>query len=250
MKLHPECVPCLFQQALRTAKLATDDETQHWQILNGLVQVFTELPENTIQVEVAGEIQQLLTQTTGDRDPYRHLKQHYNDIALKLTPHLREAIATAEDSLLTAIRIAIAGNIVDFGISDTFDLEKTVFESLTQDFEIFDYEEFKQQLKNAKTILYISDNTGEIAFDRLLIEQLLQQQKQVTLAVRGAPAINDATLEDAAYVGLTDLVPVITTGTALPGTVVKKASEEFQNFFKTADLAISKGQGKGLRKTR
>ncbi|MBP0001143.1 MAG: DUF89 family protein [Cyanobacteria bacterium SID2] len=243
MKLQADCVPCLFKHALRTAKISTQDETKHWEVLSGLARLFSELPEDTIQVEVAGEIQKILADSIGDRDPYRHLKRHYNDLAIELSPQLRKAIETSEDPLLTAIRVAVAGNIIDFGVSDTFNVEQTIRDSLTREFAVFNYNKFCQHLAEAETILYIADNTGEIVFDRLLVEQLLQHNKQVTIAVRGGPAINDATLEDAIYVGFDKIVPIITTGTALPGTVLAKASLEFKTCFESADLVISKGQG-------
>ncbi len=243
MQLHPDCVVCLFQQALRIAKATTDDQQKQWEILNRLAKEMADLPVTTIQVKVAGRIRQIVAETTGETNPYQEQKQHYNDIALKLYPHLQKLVKNSQDPLLTAIRIAIAGNIVDFGIGDTFDLEKTVDDSLNQEFAIFDYEQFRQQLAGAQQILYLADNTGEIVFDRLLVETLQKQGKQVTVAVRGGSVLNDATLEDASYVGLDEICEVIGNGAALPGTVFSETSSRFQQRFHQADLIVSKGQG-------
>jgi hypothetical protein len=243
MKLQPECIVCLFGQALRAAQLATSDERQHQQALQQLAGTVSTLSEDAIQVEVAGQIQAIIAQTTGDRDPYRDIKRHYNDLAVQLYPQLQKRLEDAEDPLLSAIRVAIAGNIVDFGVGNPFDLEHSVEDSFDRDFAIFDYEIFQTRLASAQNILYLGDNTGEIVFDRLLIQRLLQRGKRVTLAVRGGAAINDATLEDVRYVGLDELVDVITTGTALPGVVLDRASGEFKSHFNTADLIIAKGQG-------
>jgi len=243
MQLHPECIVCLFQQALRLAKLTTPDPHQQWEILHRLSKEIAQLPITTIQVEVAGKIRQIIAETTGETDPYHEQKKYYNDIALQLYSRLQNLVEQSLDPLLSAIRIAIAGNIVDFGVGDTFDLEKTVEESLTQEFAIFDYSQFQQQLKEAKTILYLADNTGEIVFDCLLIDTLQKQGKQVTVAVRGAPVLNDATLEDARYIGLETQCQVISNGAALPGTVLSETSSLFHKYFHQADLIIAKGQG-------
>ena len=176
-------------------------------------------------------------------DPYQEVKRRYNDLALKLYPRLKELLDGAKEPLLTAIRLAIAGNIIDFGISSEFDLEQTIQESLTKEFSIFDYDLFLEILTAAESILYIGDNTGEIVLDKLLIEELLKREKDVTYVVRGGSAINDVTLEDARYVGIDRIVEVITTGTALPGTIVKNAYPDFVARFHAADLIIAKGQG-------
>jgi uncharacterized protein with ATP-grasp and redox domains len=236
-------VVCLFQQALRAAKLATEDELVQRDILNQLAVAMPEFPDGTVPIEVACRIQGIISHATGIADPYRQLKRQYNDVALALVSELQPLVSKAEDPLLMAIRLAIAGNIVDFGVDNSFSLEQAVQESLTVDFAINDYPEFQTQLETANTILYLGDNTGEIVFDKLLVEELLHLGKQVTFAVRGNPVINDATLEDARYVGLTQLVEVITPGGTLPGTLLSEASPEFQRLFQSADLVISKGQG-------
>jgi uncharacterized protein with ATP-grasp and redox domains len=104
-----------------------------------------------------------------------------------------------------------------------------------------DIEAFRKRAASAADILYLADNAGEIVLDRLLIESL--GPERVTVAVRGHPVINDATLEDARTAGLTDLVTVLANGSATPGTVLDGCSDEFRQRFERADLVISKGQG-------
>lgn len=243
MKIHPDCIVCLFQQALRTGKLATEDEGLQRKILTRLANEISELESETIPIEVAGRIQELVGELTGVTDPYQKVKRRYNDLALKLYPRLKELLDGAEEPLLTAIRLAIAGNVIDFGVGSEFDLEQAIQESLTWEFAIFDYEFFLERLAAAESLLYIGDNTGEIVFDKLLIEELLRRGKQVTYVVRGGSAINDVTLEDARYVGMEKIVQVITTGTALPGTILKDVHSDFVAHFHGADLIIAKGQG-------
>jgi hypothetical protein len=233
----------LFQQALRAAKLATADAQVQRHILDQLALAMPTFPDGTVPIEVACHIQQIVSDATGITDPYQHLKRQYNDAALALYPGLKQVVNEADDPLLTAIRLAIAGNIVDFGVGHRFSLEQAIQDSLTWDFAINDYPAFLAQLEIARTILYLGDNTGEIVFDKLLVEELVQRDRQVTFVVRGNPVINDATLDDAHYVGLAHLVEVITPGGTLPGTLLSAASDVFKQRFYAADLVISKGQG-------
>ena len=100
---------------------------------------------------------------------------------------------------------------------------------------------FRNAIDQARQILYLGDNAGEIVFDRLLVEIL--PREKVTYVVKAHPIINDATIEDAKMAGITDLVEVIDNGDDTPGTVVENCSSEFQKRFEEADMIISKGQG-------
>lgn len=243
MRIYPECIVCLFRLALRTARLTTADEQLQREILKRLAGEIAELPEDAVPIELGRRIQELVHELTGVADPYREIKRRYNDLALGLYPRLQELVTGADDRLLMAIRLAIAGNVIDFAAQAEFDLERAVAESLEWELSLLDYEPFRERLAAADEILYLGDNAGEIVFDRLLIEELLREGKHVSYAVRGGPAINDATLEDAHYVGLDKAVEVITPGAALPGVMLKYASPEFTARFRAADLVISKGQG-------
>jgi uncharacterized protein with ATP-grasp and redox domains len=159
-------------------------------------------------------------------------------------PELKRRITSSADWFETAVRLAIAGNVIDFGTSSQVDNDiicQSIEDALVQPLEKYIFEKLKNAINRAENILYIGDNAGEIVFDRMLIEQL--PNRKITYAVRGAPTINDATLEDAEMVGLTDLVPVIGNGTDIPGTVIENCSEDFRMVFDTADLIIAKGQG-------
>ena len=162
------------------------------------------------------------------------------ETSLSLYPSSKKKIAESEDTLLTAIKIAIAGNIIDFGASSSFDIEREINEVFEKKCAICDYEQFKLQLANTDEILYIGDNAGESVFDRLLIEEL---KKPVTYAVRGIPVINDVTYDDAVQAGIDKVATILSSGTDAPGAVLETCSAEFREAYRNSRFIISKGQG-------
>jgi len=161
-----------------------------------------------------------------------------------LLPDLRRRVEAAADPFETAVRLAVAGNIIDFGLTSALDeasVHQSIKEALERPLAVDHVAELKAAVGRAKAILYVADNAGEIAFDRLLIERL--PLDRTTLAVRGAPIINDATRADAEAVGLTDLVTVIDNGDDAPGTILESCSAAFRCTFAAADVILAKGQG-------
>jgi uncharacterized protein with ATP-grasp and redox domains len=159
-------------------------------------------------------------------------------------PELKQRIEASADPLETAVRLAIAGNIIDFGVNSEVQentVERTISESLVDKLDLKALQRFRTATATAKDILYLCDNAGEIVFDRLLIEQL--PYEKVTVVVKGSPVLNDATIEDAQIAGLTDMVDVIDNGSDAPGTILESCSETFRRRFEESDLLISKGQG-------
>jgi uncharacterized protein with ATP-grasp and redox domains len=233
----------LFRLALRTAEAADADPGVQRQILTRLAGEIAALPDESVSPQVGLRIQEIVQELSGVADPYRDVKRRCNELALKRLPALARMIDEAGDPLLLAIRLAVAGNVIDFAVGPGFDLDRAIRESLEWEFDVFDYEPFKDALAASRKVLYIGDNAGEVVFDRLLVEQLLRRDLGVTFAVRGGPAINDAMLDDARDAGMDELVQVITTGTALPGVILPETGERFRAAFERADLVISKGQG-------
>jgi uncharacterized protein with ATP-grasp and redox domains len=189
----------------------------------------------------ARELHVLLRNYTGNSDPYKLEKKKYNDLALGLLPEMSRLVKRSRDPFNTALRLSIAGNIIDFAVNDNFNLHSTLDKVLRARFAIDDSEQLKNALARARTVLYLGDNAGEIVFDKLFIKTV--GHPNIVYAVRGAPVINDATLEDAEYVGMNEVAGVISNGFDAPSTVVGKSSDEFRKLFDEADLIISKGQG-------
>lgn len=188
-------------------------------------------------------IYQMIREISGNNDPYKPIKDKFNKFLLGLYPEFQKIILTADKPIEVAVRLAIAGNIIDFGVDSdirTADIYDIVNQSITQDL-VGSIEKFEHEVTAANKILYLGDNSGEIVFDRLLIEQL--PREKITYAVRGYPVINDVTMDDADATGITGLVKVVDNGSDAPGTLLDQCSNEFCDIFSEADLIISKGQG-------
>ncbi|MDL1968045.1 MAG: ARMT1-like domain-containing protein [Deltaproteobacteria bacterium] len=243
MKTCFECIPCLLRQTLEAARLTTDDETIHEQVLRKVLRTASEMNLQEPPPLMAQRIHRLIRQMTGDNDPYRDIKDRFNHFALELYPELKERIEHSREPLDTAIRLAIAGNIIDSGINyhiNETQVHSAIEHALTAPLA-GDQKEFCKAVSDATDILYLADNAGEIVFDRLLIKQM--PLEKITLVVKGSPVINDACLADAQATGIADLVEVIDNGSDAPGTILGECSEEFKRRFENADLIIAKGQG-------
>jgi len=232
MRTYFDCIPCFVRQALDSARLITDDEQIHEQVLRGVLRLASKMDLRQSPPAMAQKIHRMIRKLTGVEDPYLQTKDRFNQLALKMYPELREQVRASTDPLETAVRLAIAGNIIDLGVKTSIkepDIEEIINNSLTADFDDKALEDFRNATKQAEKILYLADNAGELVFDRLLIEQL--PCEKVTVVVKGRPVINDATMEDAELAGLTDIVTVIDNGSDAPGTILESCSEAFRRRF-------------------
>jgi len=240
MKTYLDCIPCFFRQGLEAIRMTTGDEAKHRKVLFEIAKVIPEFPLNSTPPEMGKIIHKIVHQFTDSSDPYREIKNRHNKMALELYPELKEKAKRAEDPLLMAIRIAIAGNVIDLGAGSEVNIKKELKKILHQNFAILDYDRFKESLKNTDEILYIADNAGEVVFDRILIESL---KKRVIYAVRDKPIINDATIDDALFCKMDEVAEVISSGCDAPGTILRECSGEFLSHYNKSKLIISKGQG-------
>ncbi len=177
------------------------------------------------------------------RDIYKDIKKECNKEALKIYEHAEDLYNNSADKLKTAIKIAIAGNLIDYGALKSFNIQNILDDYVHRDFAIDDYADLEVEINKANTILYIGDNTGEIVLDRLLVKHLISMGKIVTFTVKGSPILNDALLEDAQDVGMDKITEVIESGCATAGTTLAGTNKLFHQRLAEADLIISKGQG-------
>ena len=240
MKTYLDCFPCFLNQALRAARIATTDERKIKKVVDEVGMMLQNISLESTPPESGRLIYQKVHEITGNSDPYREIKSQSTKKALSLYPYLKSLVENSENRLLTAIRIAIAGNVIDFGPNRAFDMETEIETTLTKDFGICDYDLFENALNKSNEILYIGDNAGECVFDRILIETL---NKPVTYVVRGAPILNDATHADARQAGIDRVATLLSSGTDAPGTILKTCSDAFIRIYNHAELIISKGQG-------
>ena len=240
MKTYLDCLPCFMTQALRAGRVATNDEKKIKELLDEIGSLIHKIPMEQTPPETGALIYKRISEITGNLDPYKKIKGKNIEQVLELYDDLEQKVKTSDDPLLTSLRLAIAGNVIDLGVNKKFNIVEDVEKILHQDFAIFDYNLFKKNLKNAKEILYIGDNSGEAVFDKLLIKEL---GKPVTFVVREIPIINDITMKEAKRIGIDKIANVISSGTIAPGTILKYCNDEFLDKFNNADMVISKGQG-------
>lgn len=240
MKTYLECIPCFMKQAYRTAKIATNDDKKVKEVLDSVGEMIKSISMENTPPETGNYIYKKIREVTLNHDPYHKIKRENIEEALELYPRLKHIVLWSDDPLLTAIRIAIAGNVIDLGVEKEFDIAQDLQTILKQQFAIFDYEVFKEHLHSAKSILYIGDNAGESVFDRILIEQM---GKPTTFVVREVPVINDCIIDDARASGLHEVAEVISSGSTAPATILSLCNTDFLEKFQRADLVISKGQG-------
>jgi uncharacterized protein with ATP-grasp and redox domains len=237
-------VPCSVRQVLDSVRMVTDDEAMHERVLRELLGMWQKMDMKQSPPAMAQKIHRYLRQLTGVADPYLDVKNRYNLFALRLYPELRERVEKSSDPFETAVRLAIAGNIIDFGVNSNVEqdtVHDAIMRSLTEPIDRDAVQRLKAAAERAKDILFLGDNTGEIVLDRLLIEQM--PMEKLTYVVRGHPILNDALMEDAQITGLTDLVEVIDNGSDGPGTILETCSDAFRQRFERADLIVAKGQG-------
>jgi uncharacterized protein with ATP-grasp and redox domains len=241
MKVQNACLECVIRQTRNTLDQRKTEDSLTAPVLeevkNQLIQIDWEQTPADLSNIAYRTIEKYFP-----GDPFEGAKREQNMLAMSYYPTLKEIVATSENKLLAAVRIAATGNVIDLGIGMKVDIQREVDRVMHTPLPVDDTEILRQKLASPITILYIADNAGEIVFDRIFIEELLREGHRVTVVVRGGPVINDATLEDAESVGLMDLLPVITTGTNRLGIPWRHVGEEFLSHYQMADLLISKGQ--------
>jgi uncharacterized protein with ATP-grasp and redox domains len=231
-------------QALRAGKMAKAGKRSHEKIMKEVASLITRHNMDTPPPFLGGAVQDTVKKISRCADPYIREKKKYNSLALKLYPGLKKEVARAGDRLLAAVKIAITGNVIDFGSEWKFDIHGEIRKIFSHKPDIFDYKKFKKALSKARTVLYIADNAGETVFDRVLIETMKELfPVEVTYAVKERPILNDALTEDALFAGLGKCSRVISSGSGLPGTAPNTGTKEFLLKYKSADIIIAKGMG-------
>lgn len=245
MKANLDCIPCFLNQSLEAARMATDDDELHAEVMKGVMFHLQGVSFSSSPPEISREVHALIKRITGSEDPYKRVKGESNAAAKQMYPELKNMVRKSDDPLLTALKFSIAGNVIDFGTSNRFDVRDIIDRMENEGMN--DYPVFKKLLEKSEDVVYLGDNAGEVFFDRLLIEEIADMSKKVTYVVRANPIINDVTLEDAEYAGIDRIAEVISGDEgqeiSAPGTLLSRASPEFMERFTNADMVISKGQG-------
>lgn len=234
------CMDCLFRgfdRLIQKYHFSYDDRQQFFEYYNHTIARSGGKP----MPEIHRELNKEFCRISGVPDPYVEEKAVGNKLALGLSKDWRKKVIASENPFEMALRLSIAGNIMDYGPGNIFDLENTIQQVISAKFAIDNSSLLKQRVKEAKSILYLGDNAGEIVFDKLFIEILMHNH--LTFAVKGGAILNDVTLKDVKDVGMDLVCDVVSNGYDASSTILGKCSEEFMEIYNNADLIISKGQG-------
>ena len=239
MRAYLDCYPCFVRQALEAARMAGADQERQRVVLNRVLGALRKIDIASTPPEIGDLIHRIVREETGADDPYRAGKAESTRQALALYPYLKGLVEDSVDHLDMAVRLAIAGNIIDLGLGTDYDLSESVERVVSQNFAIDDNLALREALGRAKWVLYLGDNAGETVFDRVLIETL---DVPVTYIVKGGAILNDATLDDARAAGLDQVARLVPNGSDAPGTILERSSDGFRQLYEEAELIIAKGQ--------
>jgi len=241
MKTQFECIPCIISSYLKLVETSVIPETQQEVILRQLLHYLSGVDYDQSPPMMGRTLQRMIRESLQNPDPYHQIKQHYNQMMMDLYSSFKEIVERSEDPFDAAMRMAIAGNVIDFGAKYQFDIMDSINRVKEHELAIDDSRFLRDDLEHAQTLLYIGDNCGEIVLDKLFLETIDISQKN--FVVRESPVINDITLEDAKMTGIDKIATILTTGDDSPGAVWESASKDFKDHFSNADVIISKGQG-------
>jgi damage-control phosphatase, subfamily I len=239
--MNSQCVICQLKSISRHLKQVKLEEKVRLTLIREFLYYLATVDQSVTNPEMAAELNRLIAQYHPEKQLYLHEKHEFNQYMLDRYSHWLNLAKHSLSPLFMAAKLAIAGNIIDFGPEHEFSVDETIEKVIHTDLAVDDSEQLFNDLNNADKVLYLGDNAGEIVMDKLFIS--LIKHKNLSYVTRGKPVLNDVVLADADFIGMKKVCKVIDNGTDIPSTVLNKCSESFLNEFNTADVIISKGQG-------
>lgn len=248
MKLNPFCMCCALNKQEQKIRHYPDMEKKT-EYMKKVMALIANTEEKDCAPSLSVDIQKLYSSFWDcPMEDFTEIKREYNQLMLNMEDSLENKIRRSEDPLEKSLLYARIGNYIDFAALSNVDqatvltlLEEKSTESLDEE----EYRNFLRELSSAKELVYLTDNCGEVVLDKLAVKILKEKYPNldITVIVRGYPVVNDATMEDAEEIGLTDLVRVIGNGSNVGGTWIPGITSEARNLLYDADLIIAKGQG-------
>ncbi len=245
MKLEPECVTCIFSQALRVCETLHVEKERTKRVLDEVALMIPGFSFSETPPQVAARVYPKIAQLLGVDDIYAEYKKEATSHAMRLLPAVRKRVLESDDSFYAALKASVAGNVIDLAATHSFSLEEEVERVFETPFAIDDSEELRDKLRSARRLLLIGDNAGEHLFDKLLMEQIsdLYPGLEIGYAVRGRPIINDITVQDVKEAGMDEVALIIDSGVDTPGFDPGRLSQEARKYYENTDLVIAKGMG-------
>lgn len=248
MKLNPFCMCCAVnKQEEKIRKFPDMDKKTEY--MKKVMAILSGSEEQDCSPSLSVEIQKLYSEFWNcPMEDFTEIKKEFNQLMLNMEASIEDKIRKADDPLEKALLYARIGNYIDFAAISNVD-QSTVITLLDEkSSEALDEEEYKNfihDLSSARKLVYLTDNCGEIVLDKLAVQILKEQYPDldITVIVRGYPVVNDATMEDAEEIGLTDLVKVIGNGSNIGGTWIPGINSESRELLYQADVILAKGQG-------
>lgn len=249
MRFHAECAGCLIDGQMKLTK-GIHDEALRIEAAKQMCRVIADMDCERDGAPIPhGEFIRIRRELLGIRDDYTEIKRRYNALALSALPALEARLSASQDPLKDALKLALAGNYIDFGtvkdISEESALD-VINQAALKPVDDNEIENLRTELSRGGDVIFLHDNCGEIVLDRLLIQTILRLYPgvNVTSVVRGAPVINDVTIEDARETGLTEVCEVITNGLEdMGGTPLHRVPETLRRRIERADIILAKGMG-------
>jgi len=241
MRMSLDCFSCYMRQTLQASRMSTPDVRLHWKAMRAAAEYLLDLTPEHDGIEASEELHQRIKRALGDPDPYIKVKEQFTRIAEEVTARIEELALQGDDPLVAAVKLAIAGNIIDFGADTAHALCNGIDTALDVNFDIENIDSFSAAFEKSKTILFIGDNTGEVYFEKPLLR--LMQGKEVTYVVRGGPILNDVTMDYALRAGLDKLARLTDTGLSAPGFPMERVRSDVRAMFDAAEMVIAKGMG-------
>jgi len=245
VKVNYECASCMLRQSREAIEHATESNKIRMKSTLKVLEFMDKNFKKDVNSNKLGtDLHHLIMKETGNDDPYKMLREEGNRIGLKLMPKAKEIIQE-DPSFENYVKIAVAGNIIDFGaLEEDTDMEKLIRDKIVEEPVINDIALLEKELENANRILYLADNGGEIVFDKLLIQKIKEDYDlEIILALKEGPILNDAVMKDAKDLDLDKYATLITTGARSVGVVNAYISDELHMLLDEVDLIISKGMG-------
>ena len=245
MNITKDCVECIVGQIDKATKLLELDETLAKEINNEVEKRALDFDFEKSPPFVAKEVYEYLGLKTNLKDPLETLKQESIKKATTYLPLIEDKSSSSEDKLFTAIKAAVAGNVIDFATTKEFSLDEEINSIFETDFSINDYEIFKEKLEKVNSLIILADNAGENVFDKVLVKTIVNLYPNIKIhyATRGKAIINDITTKEALQSGIDKYCQVISSGVDTPGLDKSRASKEFMELFDKTPLVLSKGMG-------
>lgn len=245
MTISRECVDCILHQVEKTLAAIDVDETTKNTIRQEAQKMAPHFSFSHTPPFVAKDVYRMISRLSGIADPLEKVKQESIQGASEHLPFIHAMIEKSDDKIFAALKASVAGNVIDFGAKEQFDLDEEIAKVFETDFALNDYGELLEDIKQYDEIMILADNSGENVYDKVLMETVLSQfpQKKFTYAVRGTPIINDITTIEAKQVGIAEVAEIVDSGVDTPGLDTLRASESFIKRYEDTPLVIAKGMG-------